>query len=694
MPIRITGMNSGLDTDAIIQELVSAYRSKGDKIKKQQTKLSWTQDKWKALNTKVVKLYKSLDNLRFTAGYNMKKTSVSDTTKATITAGDKAVNGSQTLKIKSTAKSGYLTGGQISDKSKGRKATLADLGYASGSSDPALETGTYRISGNGVTKDIEVNGNTTIADFVDQLNNSGTGVQASYDETNKRLFISSKSTGKDADFTLSALDAKGADALNAFGVNVESATSSAEAAKWMEYYNTSGAPGAVDTNKLEADVRALAALKADQAKLTGEVEGYQMQNSKLTGALGYIQAKKDNDTAAIQAYEADTTNQQFVNEVAAAGDLDALAKTYTDTIEANNNSITANSEKIQENAENMKQYATIDSAKVTGQMANAPASDPDIDAYVQTLAERVEYFNNNYTLNAATGKYELNADQRSNGANKVNGMDAEIELNGAQFSSSSNTFNINGLTIQALAETDSDIMITTATDTQGLYDKIKDFLTEYNSIISEMSSLYNADSAKGYEPLLSEEKEALSDSEVADWEKKIKDSLLRRDGNLSTLITSMTSAMSSSVEIGGKKYNLASLGIKTEGYFNTTAATRYMFHIDGDPDDETTSANGDKLMSMLNSDPDKVVEILKGVTNKLYDNLTKQMKPTTLRTYQTIYNDKAMATSYSDYTKKISAWEEKVAKIEDSYYKKFAAMETALAKLQSQQSSLAGLLGS
>ena len=694
MTIRITGMNSGLDTDAIIQELVSAYRSKGDKIKKQQTKLSWTQDKWKALNTKVVKLYKSLDNLRFTAGYNMKKTSVSDTTKATITAGDKAVNGSQTLKIKSTAKSGYLTGGQIADKSKGRKATLADLGYASGSSDPALETGTYRISGNGVTKDIEVNGNTTIADFVDQLNNSGTGVQASYDETNKRLFISSKSTGKDADFTLSALDAKGADALKAFGVNVESATSSAEAAKWMEYYNTSGAPGAVDTNKLEADVRALAALKADQAKLTGEVEGYQMQNSKLTGALGYIQAKKDNDTAAIQAYEADTTNQQFIDDVAAASDLDALAKTYTDTIEANNNSITANSEKMQENAENMKQYATIDSAKVTGQMANAPASDPDIDAYVQTLTERVEYFNNNYTLNATTGKYELNADQRSNGANKVNGMDAEIELNGAQFSSSSNTFNINGLTIQALAETDSDIMITTATDTQGLYDKIKDFLTEYNSIISEMSSLYSADSAKGYEPLLSEEKEALSDSEVADWEKKIKDSLLRRDGNLSTLITSMTSAMSSSVEIGGKKYNLASLGIKTEGYFNTTAATRYMFHIDGDPDDETSSANGDKLMSMLNSDPDKVIDIIKGVTNKLYDNLSKQMKPTTLRTYQTIYNDKAMATSYSDYTKKISAWEEKVAKIEDSYYKKFAAMETALAKLQSQQSSLAGLLGS
>ena len=61
MTIRLTGMNSGLDTDAIIQELVSAYRAKGDKIKKQQTRLSWTQDKWKSINAKVLNLYKSLD---------------------------------------------------------------------------------------------------------------------------------------------------------------------------------------------------------------------------------------------------------------------------------------------------------------------------------------------------------------------------------------------------------------------------------------------------------------------------------------------------------------------------------------------------------------------------------------------------------------------------------------------------------
>ena len=53
MPIRITGLNSGLDTEAIISALVSSYNYKTNKYKKAQTKLSWKQDAWKTLNKKV-----------------------------------------------------------------------------------------------------------------------------------------------------------------------------------------------------------------------------------------------------------------------------------------------------------------------------------------------------------------------------------------------------------------------------------------------------------------------------------------------------------------------------------------------------------------------------------------------------------------------------------------------------------------
>lgn len=53
MPIRMTGMVSGLDTDSIVKELVSAYSTKKEKYEKEQTKLGWKQEIWKSLNKEV-----------------------------------------------------------------------------------------------------------------------------------------------------------------------------------------------------------------------------------------------------------------------------------------------------------------------------------------------------------------------------------------------------------------------------------------------------------------------------------------------------------------------------------------------------------------------------------------------------------------------------------------------------------------
>ena len=94
-------------------------------------------------------------------------------------------------------------------------------------------------------------------------------------------------------------------------------------------------------------------------------------------------------------------------------------------------------------------------------------------------------------------------------------------MNGAEFTSDGNTFEINGLTITAHAKTDVPITLTTADDTDGIYDMIKGFLKEYNELINEMDKLYNADSAKGYEPLTDEEKEAMSEKDIEKWEEKI-----------------------------------------------------------------------------------------------------------------------------------------------------------------------------
>ena len=351
------------------------------------------------------------------------------------------------------------------------------------------------------------------------------------------------------------------------------------------------------------------------------------------------------------------------------------------TAEVNNYAavITANKETMEDN------QTVMDTNEVLADIA--AITDPtEQDAAIDAFVKEVEAAK---TLETST---TYNTD-----AKKIDGTDSKIMLNGITYESSENTFSINGLSITALSVTgegdNNAITITTATDTQGIYDKIKDFLTQYNALINEITSLYNADSAKGYEPLTDDEKDQMSDTEIEKWEEKIKASLLRRDDSLESVMNAMTSSMSKGIKIGDKTYYLSSFGINTLGYLNAPENEQYAYHINGDEDDTATSGKEDKLMAAITSDPDTVMQFMKELSTNLYKAIDSKMKSTTLSSTYKVYNDKEMASEYSDYTDIIKKWEEKLQEQEDYYYEKFSAMETALAKLNSQTSSLSGLFG-
>ena len=117
--MRLSGLISGMDTESIIQQLVSAKQTKVDDAKKAQTKLEWKTTAWKDLNTKLKNLQsKYVNNMRFTSAYMKKTTSVSDSTAASIITGENAMNGVQDLKITQLAKTAYMTGGKASLRTK------------------------------------------------------------------------------------------------------------------------------------------------------------------------------------------------------------------------------------------------------------------------------------------------------------------------------------------------------------------------------------------------------------------------------------------------------------------------------------------------------------------------------------------------------------------------------------------------
>lgn len=514
--MRLMGMTSGMDTESIVQQLVSVKKTNVTNLKNDQKKLQWKQEQWQDLNKKIYGFYSSsLTELRFSSAYKKKTTKISDTTKLSVVAGNDAPIGIQTMKINKLAKSGYITGSKLGlNITTDKDGKIEKRNWESGDklSDITSDLVGKKISikvGQDATvtpTEIEITSDMTISQFTNKL--SAAGVNASFDSTNNRFFISAKDTGKEKDFVITS-------------------------------------------DEITSGMSALAALGLE-----------------------------------------------------------------TD--------------------------------------ANKGGS-----------------------------------------ATRIEGQDAEIELNGAKFESSSNTITINNNTYTLLGTTaaDEEISVVTTNDFESTYDTIKDLLSEYNEVINSIYKKYNADSARKYNMLSDDEKEAMSDDEVEKWENTIKDSLLRRDSTLSTIMESLSEITTKGYDINGKTLHLSDFGIGTLSYFEAADDERRALHIDGDKDDDKTNTKADKLKLALSKDPEEVADFFAAVCKDIYGKLDKLMASTDYSSIYKVYNDKQLKKEYDDYTKKIKEAEQKLSDYEDKWYDKFAAMETAMSKMQSNQNAVSSMLG-
>ncbi len=859
--LRMTGMYSGMDTESIIQQLVSAKATKVTNLKNDQKKLEWKQTLWQDLNKRIYKLYTgTLSNMRLTGSYSKKKSTISDPTKATIVAGDGAVNGVQSLEVKKIAKSGYLTGAVVSKKSSKvtKDTTLSELGVKAGS------TLNLTIDGTKLPNGMTVDANDTIDSFIDKFNNfyGSQGVKMS--------FASGKVTvegpaGKT--FGLSTANATAPTVVGALGLSNCTPTdnvsgtftgdkirfpgdnSQVDLTTTLEDLNIKGGKLTVKvgntthtividksktvnsfmtefnkqtglTMSLEHGKISVEAPSGTDSTMTSENDGFSgvtvlaglglgdfsgdKQTGKVTGNLvsqllnasenyqdettvtledlkigdGELHIKRPGQTDLVVKYDKSMTVEQLMDKFNEENrnnntglsmsiedgkisvNSDASSGKYT--LESVQNGTSGNTllqglglekfEKVEQDG---------GGASITGDMvsklnpvliSNDFTMESMLGEIDPSLAGQTISITVGTGLNAKTTQIELTADMKisefvsklkdsgvgasfdatnqrffinstgtgeakefkltasggalqslgldpdakyANGSTstRVYAEDAQIVLNGATFTSDTNTFNVNGLSITTQAVTDEPITITTDTDYDGIYNMIKDFITEYNDIMNEMTKLYNADSARKYTMLSDEEKEAMSDDEVEKWEGTIKDSLLRRDKDLNSVMECMKGAINKGYDIGGETLFLVNFGVGTGSYFDTKKAERNALHIYGDSDDEKYADKDNELKAAISKDPEKVIELFAAMSKDMYDSLHETMGSTDYRSIYKVYDDKRMKIEYDAYTQKIKEEEKKLNAFEDKWYKKFSAMEVALSKLQSSQNSLASMLG-
>ena len=757
MGIGLSGMVSGLDTDTLIKQLMSAERTRVTKVENKITKNEWKTEKWKDLNTKIYSLYTgSLSKMRTQGNYLTKKTVSSDESVAKASASGSAPIGTHYVTVDAVASAQYVTGGKFaSDEKLTSKSKLVDAGVAAGTK--------INIACGDKTAELIVDENTTFTNLSDACKSAGLNVN--FDEARQCLYISSRQSGKENAFSIttdtenvdSAAARKGIYELVGYSTMSDSdkkafedamATLEASKSADIDAVLAKAANGTELTaeekkikdayellvKKTEAQAEKIAEKKAQDAVNTDIIE--QIKEAVETGTADtdiygkeftadQITALKEKaDKAAEKMYEESfkkfcekTENAEKFKDVTyadavklqekkAAAEADPTAEQLTaeeEEIVAALNQVQA---EVDEDAlqacieEEVKNYNTSDAAKkavTDGKAAMVDTEKADAKAAlatdIATYAD-IERFDASDNALAAIGLGNIDGSAISNGAG-VGGMtvfaasDAKVSVNGAVIESSSNSISVNGLNLELVsAKPGETISIGVTQDTDSVYNMVKDFVKQYNEVLEELNNAYYAESARGYEPLTDEQKDAMSDTEVEKWEKKIKDSLLRRDNTIGSLLNAMRTALDGCVNVDGEDYALSSFGICTTKY-----TEKGKLHIYGDQDDPDGMMYEDKLRKAIEEDPDKVMEVLQTLSKNLYDTMADKMKASELSSALTFYNDKQLTKELTGYKDQLKKEEDRLTEIEDRYYKQFASMETALSKLSSQSSSLMSMLG-
>ncbi|AEB25732.1 MULTISPECIES: flagellar hook-associated protein 2 [Bacillus] len=279
------------------------------------------------------------------------------------------------------------------------------------------------------------------------------------------------------------------------------------------------------------------------------------------------------------------------------------------------------------------------------------------------------------------------------------GKNAKFTFNGLEMTKTSNNFTINGIkyTLNSVTDSNKTVTINSTTDTDGIFNNIKDFVDKYNTLIKNVNAKVTESKYRDYTPLTDDQREAMTDKQVEQWEAKAKSGLLRSDSTLQNGLAEMRIDLYSTVTIDGKKYQLADFGIETsdnyadQGKLVIKDEAKLKQKITENPSLVAKLFNADSPDTAKTKNPEEqgIARRLKDTLNKMQTQISKQAG-----TESSVSTSFAIGKSLNEVETNITNMKTKLDDIETRYYKKFSALDTALEKLNSQSSYLTSMLGS
>ncbi len=266
------------------------------------------------------------------------------------------------------------------------------------------------------------------------------------------------------------------------------------------------------------------------------------------------------------------------------------------------------------------------------------------------------------------------------------GKNAILFYNGTKITRSSNRFQIDGIDFELKNTTAvgaDPVTVTMEADADALIEPIKQFVQDYNTMIDRINSMVKEKVYSDYAPLTDEQREEMTEAQIASWEEKAKSGLLRGDRALSGIANKLYSAMILPIAEAGISLN--EMGITSAGYTENGKLKI----------DET------KLKKALLEKPMEIRDLFsseRGIASKINTVITDAVKSAGPKgTRGTLIEIAGIDLTTSDTennitdtitlaNKAIDTLNTRLTKEESRLWKQFTTMETVLQQLNSQSS--------
>lgn len=742
--LRISGMASGIDTDAVVKSMVSNYQTKIDKENQAKQILQWKQDAYRDIIKEIKGLqdYFNVTSSKYILGDSSTNinTATSDTNSVvSATAGSSAKAGNYSIEVSQLAKQAQIVGTtlnsssmlRVTDGSEWSNATL-DIGGTKITLDSITDT-----SGNGSKLDeVVANINSKIASnstlngkisaspesgsikFTNKDNSSAVTVRATSD--GNQIFSNTISASSSYEYKEEALSWSGA-TLNIGGTNIT--------LKSITDANGSGTTLDEIVSNINSEI-------ASQTTLAGKVSASYVKE----GNTSYIKFTSTNSTTirsagALTAGGAvNSTVSSPITKSSKLADLPGFSSSLSFDISygTTTKTITASS------------TDTIQSLmdKVNGATSGAVTMSIDDTTGKISFQSKGTGSASNITIKGDMSSLGITGADGASGLTQI-GADAIVTISEPGKATtittqSSNQFTLNGMSYNITNTNIGDpANITVTANTDKVVTNFKNFINDYNTIISTINTKLTEKQNKDYAPLTDDQRSAMSDSQIKTWEDKAKVGILRNDDYLTDVMTQLRgifstpvytdATTSTKVPLSLGKYGSNAIGIDTSSVIadsgklvindetklrnviaNNMDDFKKMFNgVSETPLAKNASGNDENYIGSAKYKEDGLFTRMNTILRDYVASPGMGMDGTyTLSGSMNIFVNKQYDFSASGTSSKntlpdqvyrktsnITKLKTQMTDAENRYYKQFTALETAMTKLNSQQSQLSAMLG-